>query len=94
MQGDLSFTRLLLLVTGIGVLVGLGKLLLSKETLSLRLVVGRAIVSGALAVASAAFLAFVPGLSQLALVGLASASAVLGEQFLERLLNAKSGAGS
>lgn len=94
MQGDLSFTRLLLLVTGIGVLVGLGKLLLSKETLSLRLVIGRAIVSGALAVASAAFLAFVPGLSQLALVGLAAASAVLGEQFLERLLNAKSGSGA
>lgn len=93
MQGDLSFSKLLALVAGLGVLIGLGKLLASKEDLTWRLVLGRAIVSAGLAVASAAFLAFIPGLSQMALVGLASASAVLGEQFLERLLNAKSGSG-
>lgn len=91
MQGDLSFSKLLALVAGIGLLVGIGKLLMSKEQLSLRLVFGRAIVSAALAVASAAFLAFIPGLSQLALVGLAAAFSVLGEQFLERMLQSKAG---
>lgn len=88
---DLSFSKLLALVATIGLVVGVGKLLLSKEKLSLRLVIGRAIVSAALAIAGAAFLAFIPGLSQMALVGLSAALSVLGEQFLERLLNSKAG---
>ena len=94
MNGELSFHKLLGLIAGLGLLVGLGKLLASKEPLTWRLVFGRAIVSAGLAVAAAAFLAFIPGLSQTALIGLASATSVLGEQFLERILNSKIGGGA
>jgi len=91
MRDDLSLPGLLAAMAALGALVGLGRLLASKEPMSLRLAVGRAIVSAGLAVAAGALLAFLPGLSQTALIGLAAASAVLGEQFLERIINAKTG---
>jgi hypothetical protein len=89
MDERLSLAKLLALVAAIGLFVGLGKLLASKEPLSWRLAVGRAIVGAGLSVAAAALLAFIPGLNQLALIGMASASAILGEQFLERAINSK-----
>jgi hypothetical protein len=88
---DLSLGKLLGLIGGIGLLVGLGKLLASTEKITWRLVFGRAFVSSALAVASASVLTFIPGISQLALIGLAAAFSVLGEQFLEKLLATKAG---
>lgn len=93
MQDDLTVPKLLAYLAGIGALVGLGKLLMSKEPLSFRLMLGRTLVSTGLAVAAGSVLAFIPGVSQLGLIGLAAASSVLGEQFLERLVNAKAGSG-
>lgn len=74
-----------------GALIGLGRLLVSGEKLTLRLILGRSIVSGGLAVAAGAVLTVIPNIPVLALCGLAAACAVLGEQFLERLLNKKAG---
>ena len=91
MTTDLSLREMLAYIAGLGLLIGLGKLLASKETFSWRLAVGRAIVSAGLAVAAGAILAFMPGVSQLAIIGLAAASAVLGEQFLEKMIHAKTG---
>ena len=91
MDRDLRAHELLGLVALIGVVIGVGKLLESKEPLTWRLAAGRAVVSAGLAVSAAALLAFIPGLSQAALIGLASAMSVLGEQFLERVLKAKAG---
>lgn len=91
MSTDLSIREMLTYLVGIGVLIGLGKLLASNEKFSWRLALGRAIVSAGLAVAAGAILAFIPGVSQLAVIGLAAASSVLGEQFLEKLLHARSG---
>lgn len=91
MNSDLSLREMLAYVAGLGLLIGLGKLLASKETFSWRLAIGRAIVSAGLAVAAGAILAFMPGISQLAVIGLAAASSVLGEQFLEKLLHTKAG---
>jgi len=91
MNSDLSLREMLAYLAGVGVLIGLGKLLASNEKFSWRLAVGRAIVSAGLAVAAGAILAFIPGVSQLAVIGLAAASAVLGEQFLEKILHARSG---
>lgn len=90
-EDSLGLGKLLGLIAGIGVVVALGKLLASTEKLTWRLVLGRAFVSAALAVAAASVLAFIPGISQLALIGLASAFSVLGEQFLEKLLATKAG---
>lgn len=88
---DMGLRELLAYLAGIGVLVGLGKLLASTEKLSWRLAFGRAIVSAGLAVAAGSILTFVPGVSQLGLLGLSAASAVMGEQFLEKLLHVKAG---
>lgn len=91
MNDDLSLREMLVLLAVIGLLVGFGKLLASNEKFSWRLAVGRAIVSAGLAIAAGSLLAFIPGLSQLGVIGLAAASAVFGEQFLEKLLHAKAG---
>ncbi|SPA50617.1 holin [Cupriavidus taiwanensis] len=91
MNGEFSLKQFLLLLTGMGVIIGLGKLLASNERFTWRLAIGRSIISAGLAVAAGSLLAFIPGLSQMALLGLAAASAVLGEQFLEKVIHLKAG---
>ncbi|PPE71485.1 holin [Caldimonas thermodepolymerans] len=91
MNEDLGLGKTLGLIAGVGVLVALGKLLASDEKLTFRLVLGRTLLSAALAVAACSLLAFIPGINTLALVGLSTASAVLGEQFLEKLVATKVG---
>jgi len=69
----------------VGVLIGIGKLMSSGEPLSPRLVIGRAISTGGIAVAAGAILVWVPGLSLLGQIGVAAALASLGTSGLERL---------
>lgn len=78
--------KLLAGLAAAGAILGVGKLLASDERLSLRLVLGRAIVSGGLAVGAGSILAFIEGLHVLALCGFAAVCAVLGEQFIERII--------
>jgi len=76
----------LLLTAVIGFLVGLGKLLASKEVLTFRLVIGRALVHTGLAVAAGGcLLLLVPDAQFLAVIGAAAASASIGESLLEKL---------
>jgi hypothetical protein len=86
---DESLWKSLAILAGLGVFIAVGKLLMSDEKFSWRLAIGRSIVSAGLAVAAGSILAFIPGVSMLGVVGLAAACAVLGEQFLEKLLHAK-----
>lgn len=72
-----------------GAVLGLGRLLGSGEKITLRLALGRGIVSGGLAVGAGAALTVIPSLPLFAVCGLAALSAVLGEQFLERFINSK-----
>ncbi|MDM0006435.1 holin [Variovorax sp. J22G73] len=81
--------KALAVLAGIGVFIAIGKLLVSDEKFSWRLAIGRSIVSAGLAVAAGSIVAFIPGVSMLGIVGLAAATAVLGEQFLERLIHEK-----
>ncbi|SEJ85363.1 hypothetical protein [Achromobacter sp. NFACC18-2] len=89
MNDDLNLWKSLGVLALVGVVIAIGKMLVSNEKFCWRLAVGRAIVSAGLAIAAGSILAFIPGVSMLAVVGLAAASAVLGEQFLERLIQAK-----
>lgn len=91
MDGQFSFRQFLAVLVGMGFVIGLGKLLASNEKFTWRLAIGRAIVSSGLAVAAGALLAFVPGMTQMAVIGLAAASSVLGEQFLEKLIHLRAG---
>jgi Phage holin family 2 len=88
-MADDSLFKSLSILAGLGVFIAVGKLLMSDEKFSWRLAIGRSIVSAGLAVAAGSILAFVPGVSMLGVVGLAAACAVLGEQFLEKLIHAK-----
>jgi membrane protein implicated in regulation of membrane protease activity len=73
-------------LVGVGAVVGLGQLLVSNEKLIGRIIVGRAIVSGGLALAAAGLLSFIPELSFYAQVGVASALSSLGTSALERVV--------
>jgi hypothetical protein len=70
-----------------GAILGIGRLLASDSKLTLRLMAGRAIVAGGLAVGAGSLLAFFTNLHVLALCGFAAVCAVLGEQFLEKVIN-------
>ena len=68
-----------------GLLAGLGTLLASKEVLTARIVIGRALSSLVLGVGAASILVWIPNISYLALVGTACVIASLGTSTLERL---------
>ncbi len=69
-----------------GVVVGIGQLLVSKEALSWRVVIGRAMTSGGLGMAAGAALSWAPDLPLVAQLGIAAALASLGTSGLERIL--------
>jgi len=73
---------LLMLVLG-GALIGLGKLLVSDEAITVRLVIGRAVLGSAASVMAGIVLLQVPDISPLALLGIGSALGIVGAQFLE-----------
>jgi hypothetical protein len=72
-----------------GAVLGMGRLLASNQVITLRLLTGRAILASGLAVGAGSVLTFVPNLNLLAICGLAALFATLGEQFIEKLINAK-----
>lgn len=70
----------------VGAAIGIGKLLASDEKLTVRIVLGRSIVSAGLALAAAGVLAWVPGLSITAQMGIAAGLSSLGTSTIEGLL--------
>lgn len=74
-------------LAGVGVLIGIAKMLTSDEPLKARQVIGRAILSGALGLAAGAAVIFIPGISFVAQVALACVLASLGTSALESMFN-------
>ena len=72
------------LVSVVGVTIGLGQLLAGNERLTLRLLVGRALSTGGLAMAAGVVLVWVPELSLVGQIGVAAGLASLGTSGLER----------
>lgn len=68
----------------IGVTIGLGQLLAGNEDLTLRLLFGRALSTGGLAMAAGVVLVWVPDLSLGGQIGVAAGLASLGTSGLER----------
>lgn len=83
---DKTTYELLAWLGGTGFFIGLGQLLLSEETITVRRAVGRAVVTAGISVGSACILIVIPGLPFIAQVGLACAVASLGASGLEALL--------
>lgn len=69
----------------VGISIGVGQLLASNEVLTWRIVIGRALSTGGIAMASGAALVWVPDLPLLGQIGVAAALASLGTSGLERL---------
>ena len=69
----------------VGITIGIGELLASGATLTPRVVVGRAIITGGLATAAGAVLVWVPDLPLAGQIGVAAALASLGTSGLERI---------
>lgn len=69
-----------------GLFAGLGALLASQETLTIRVVAGRAISSFTLGMGAASALTFFPNLPFEAQIGIACLAASLGTSGLERVL--------
>lgn len=86
MNDNTDVARLLAQLGLLGAIIGLGQLLASKEVLTLRIVIGRALSSAGLAAAAASVLTWLPELPLAAVLGLAAALASLGTSGLEKLL--------
>jgi hypothetical protein len=81
-----SNDKTLLTLAGVGAAMAFGKLLAGGERVTLRLIVGRLIIGAGLSMAAATALMMIPNVSPAALIGLGSALGILGQSFLERLV--------
>lgn len=71
----------------VGMAIGVGRLLNSGEPLSPRLLIGRALSTGGIAMAAGSVLAWIPTLPLLGQIGIAAGLASLGTAGLERMLS-------
>lgn len=69
----------------IGLTIGIGQLLASGEVLTWRIVIGRALSTGGIAMGAGAVLVWVPELPLIGQMGVAAALASLGTSGLERM---------
>jgi hypothetical protein len=69
----------------VGISIGVGQLLASAEVLNLRIIIGRSLSTGGIAMAAGAVLVWVPDLPLLGQIGVAAGLASLGTSGLERL---------
>jgi len=70
----------------VGAVIGLGKLLVGGERISIRLMLGRMIIGAALSASAGAVLIMFHDLTPTALVGVASAIGILGQSALEAVV--------
>ena len=68
----------------IGIAIGLGQLMTSNERITFRLLLGRSLSTGGLAMAAGIVLVWVPDLSMVGQIGVAAGLASLGTSGLER----------
>jgi len=83
---DKSYEESLLMLILIGGLIGMSKLLVSNEPLSLRLLIGRTILGAATSLIAGVVILQIPDVHPLALVGLACALGILGSTFIEEYI--------
>lgn len=81
--GDLFAASLIFLIVGIA--IGIGQLMSSNERVTSRLLLGRSLSTGGLAMAAGVVLVWVPDLSMVGQIGVAAGLASLGVSGLERL---------
>lgn len=70
----------------IGGLIGMSKLLVSSEKLTIRVLIGRTILGSASSLIAGLVLLQIPEISPIALIAIASALGILGSTFIEEYL--------
>lgn len=83
---DDDLTKNIFVLSIVGAAVGLGQLLASKEKLTMRIVVGRALSSAGLGMAAGALMLVYPDINPVAMAGFAALVASLGTSALERIV--------
>lgn len=73
----------------IGALIGVAKLLVGSEALTVRLILGRAVLGSATSMVAGVVLVQIPDLNPIALLGIGSALGIVGSQYIELLLRRK-----
>ncbi|CAG9256021.1 phage holin family protein [Paraburkholderia caribensis] len=69
-----------------GALIGVAKVLVGSETLTFRLILGRAVLGSATSMVAGIVLVQIPNLDPIALLGIGSALGIVGSQYIELLL--------
>ncbi len=69
----------------VGITIGVGQLLASREILTPRIIIGRALSTGGISMAAGSALVWFPDLPLLGQIGIAAALASLGTSGLERV---------
>jgi len=72
-----------------GALIAVAKLLVSSEHITVRVVVGRAILGSATSLLAGVVLIKIPNIPPLALLSIGSAFGIVGQQFIEKLIRTK-----
>ena len=70
----------------VGIVAGMGQLLASDETLSKRIVIGRAISSGAMGLGASLILIWYPNIDSIVMCGLSALLASIGTSGIERII--------
>ncbi|WP_289332355.1 holin [Acinetobacter baumannii] len=70
----------------VGGLIGMGRLLVSNEPLSWRMIIGRTILGSAVSTVAGLILIQFPDISPVSLVGVACALGILGSTYIEEYL--------
>ncbi|CNI55564.1 phage P2 holin-like protein [Yersinia rohdei] len=82
-NGETSLISRLLLLGFVGAVIGIGKLLASTEEITLRLILGRAILGSAASWLAGLAVIHTPGLGELELVAIAAALGIMGSSAIE-----------
>lgn len=69
-----------------GASIGVAKLLLSSNELTIRVMLGRAIMGSATSLVAGVVLLQIPNLNPMALLGIGSGLGILGQQYVEKML--------
>lgn len=77
------------ILTSMGAIIGLGKLLVSTEELTVRLIIGRTILGAGSSLVAGVLILQIPDVDPLALVGVGSTLGILGSSVIEAYLKSK-----
>lgn len=72
-----------------GAFIGVARLLVSSEDITLRLVTGRAILGSAVSLVAGCVLIKIPSIDPMALLGVGSLLGIVGQQYIEKFLRAR-----